>query len=281
MELSLWQVVVLGVVQGLTEFLPVSSSGHLVVFQELLGIHLEGVGLEIAVHLGTLAAVLAVYRGDVAAAVAGGARAVVALLRGRGAEAWREDPGAHLALLVIVGTLPAVVAGLAAKDAIEAVFESPLFVAGCWLVTGALLWWVSGLHGRTTTLQRASLADALAVGLFQAVALLPGISRSGSTIAGARLRGLSPEEAARLSFLLSLPAIIGAAVLVTPDVLAESAAGIPWTMFLAGGLTAALTGYAAIRWLLRWLATGRLHWFAYYLWAAAIAVFFLYRYSGR
>ncbi|MFS8641451.1 MAG: undecaprenyl-diphosphate phosphatase [Symbiobacteriaceae bacterium] len=160
-------------------------------------------------------------------------------------------------------------------------FESPLFVAGCWLVTGALLWWVSGLHGRTTTLQRASLADALAVGLFQAVALLPGISRSGSTIAGARLRGLSPEEAARLSFLLSLPAIIGAAVLVTPDVLAESAAGIPWTMFLAGGLTAALTGYAAIRWLLRWLATGRLHWFAYYLWAAAIAVFFLYRYSGR
>ncbi|HEY8393569.1 MAG TPA: undecaprenyl-diphosphate phosphatase [Thermaerobacter sp.] len=280
MELTLWQSVVLGVVQGLTEFLPVSSSGHLVVFQEFLGVHVPGVGFEIVVHLGTLAAVLAVYRRDVAAAVAGGARALAAMLHGRGAEAWREDHGARLAVLVIAGTVPAAVAGFAAKDAIESLFESSLTVAVCWLLTGILLWWVSRPEGRGTPLERASLADAVTVGLFQAVALLPGISRSGSTIAGARLRGLAPDDAARFSFLLSLPAIIGAAVLVIPDVLAEGVSGAQWATFLAGGVAAAITGYAAIRWLLRWLATGRLHWFAYYLWAAAAVVLFLHRFTA-
>lgn len=280
MELTLWQSVVLGVVQGLTEFLPVSSSGHLVVFQELLGVHLPGVGFEIVVHLGTLAAVLAVYRQDVAAAVAGGVRAVAAVLRGQGAEAWRKDPGARLALLVVAGTVPAAVAGLAAKDVIEGLFESPVTVAVCWLVTGTLLWWVSRPDDHGMPLERASLADALAIGLFQAVALLPGISRSGSTIAGARLRGLSPADSARFSFLLSLPAITGAAVLVLPEVAAEGVSGSGWTMFLAGGLAAAFTGYGAIRWLLRWLATGRLHWFAYYLWAAAIVVLFLHAFKA-
>lgn len=274
MELSLWQAVVLGVVQGLTEFLPVSSSGHLVVFQQVLGVRLPGVAFEIVLHLGTLAAVLVVYRRDVEAAVAGGLRALAALMRGRGAAAWRDDPGAYLALLVILGTVPAALVGLAAKDAIEAVFESASAVAVFWLVTGALLWWVNRLEHAGKPLERAGLGDALAVGIFQALALLPGVSRSGSTIAGARLRGLSRVDAARFSFLLSLPAIVGAAVLEMPAILAAGETGAGLLPLLAGGLTAAVTGYASIRWLLRWLVADRLHWFAYYVWALAIVVLF-------
>lgn len=283
MELSLWKAVVLGVVQGLTEFLPVSSSGHLAVAEDLLGVQLPGLTFEVMVHLGTLVAVLAVYGADLWAAAAGFLRTGGGLLAGRDggpAGGWRGlDPATRLGWLVVIGTIPAAITGLALEALIEAAFDSPVLVAVCWIFTGALLWWVGRQPAGGRPLERATLADALVVGLFQALALLPGVSRSGSTLVGGLLRGLKREEAARLSFLLSVPAIAGAAVLQLPDLSAAGAGG-GWFALLAGALAAAVTGYIAIRWLLRWLVAGRLTWFAYYLWTAAILLLFLTAWRG-
>lgn len=272
MDLSFWQAVFLGVVQGLTEFLPVSSSGHLAVAQWLLGVQLPGVAFEIVLHVGTLAAVFAVYGKDLVAAAAGVLAWLGARWRGDGAET-ELHPGAHLALLMVVGTLPAAVIGLAAEDAIAASFERPTVVAACWLFTGILLWWVNRRQGAGRALAQAGWLDALVVGSFQALALMPGISRSGSTLAAGLMLGLARPDAARFSFLLSVPAILGGAVLSLPE-LRTVGAGAGWLPLLVGGAVAAATGYAAIRWLLRWLATDRLHWFAYYLWAIAILLLF-------
>ncbi|HEY8552501.1 MAG TPA: undecaprenyl-diphosphate phosphatase [Thermaerobacter sp.] len=273
MELSLGKAIVLGVVQGLTEFLPVSSSGHLAVAEDLLGVRLPGLTFEVFVHLGTLAAVLAVYGTDLWAAAAGFLRTgggILARHRGDAGGAWAAmDPATRLGWLVIIGTLPAAVAGVALEDAIAAAFESPTTVAVCWIATGCLLWWAARRSPAGRTLERATPVDALVVGLFQALALLPGISRSGSTLVGGLLRGLEREEAARLSFLLSVPAIAGAAALQLPQAVAVGTGG-GWAALAAGAVTAAVTGYAAIRWLLRWLVAGRLAWFAYYLWSVAI-----------
>ena len=279
MEVSLWQAIVLGIIQGLTEFLPVSSSGHLAVAEALMGVRLPGLAFEVVVHLGTLLAVLAVYGADLARAAAGGLRALAALAGSSGRRALANDPDARLAGLVVLGTLPAAVVGLAAEDAIDAAFDSPVTVAVCWIFTGALLWWVNRVPGRGRPLERAGAADALVVGAFQALALLPGISRSGSTLAGGLVRGLARPDAARLSFLLSVPAILGAAVLQLPD-LKAAGEGLGWAPLLAGGLAAAVTGYLAIRWLLRWLLAGRLHWFAYYLWGGAILLLFYQGWRG-
>ncbi|ADU51153.1 Bacitracin resistance protein BacA [Thermaerobacter marianensis DSM 12885] len=287
MELSLWKAIVLGVVQGLTEFLPVSSSGHLAVAENVLGVQLPGLAFEVMVHLGTLAAVLAVYGRDLGAAVAGFLRTGGGLWAGGGGPAagtaergWAGlDPGTRLGWLVIVGTIPAAVAGFALESRIEAAFDSPGLVAVFWIFTGFLLWWAARRPEGGRPLERATLADALAVGLFQALALLPGVSRSGSTLVGGLVRGLRREEAARLSFLLSVPAIAGAAVLQLPDLLAAGTAG-GGVALLAGALAAAVTGYAAIRWLWRWLVTGRLSWFAYYLWTVAILLLFFQGWRG-
>lgn len=273
MELSLGKAILLGVVQGLTEFLPVSSSGHLAVAEDLLGVSLPGLTFEVFVHLGTLAAVLAVYGTDLWAAAAGFLRSGGGLWgspRGTDGSGWTAmDPATRLGWLVVVGTVPAAVAGLALEDAIAAAFDAPTTVAVCWIVTGCLLWWAARRSPSGRPLERATPLDALVVGLFQALALLPGISRSGSTLVGGLLRGLQREEAARLSFLLSVPAIAGAALLQMPEVAAVATVD-GWAALLAGAVTAAVTGYAAIRWLLRWLVAGRLAWFAYYLWTVAI-----------
>ncbi|QIA26990.1 undecaprenyl-diphosphate phosphatase [Thermaerobacter sp. PB12/4term] len=280
MELSLWNAVLLGVVQGLTEFLPVSSSGHLAVAEDLLGLQLPGLAFEVVVHLGTLAAVLVVYGADLWAALAGFLRTGGGLAGGRrpGSAQWWQglDPGTRLGWLVIAGTIPAAVAGLAFEGLIEAAFESPVVVAAFWIFTGALLWWAGRRPPGGRPLARATLADAVVVGLFQALALFPGVSRSGSTLVGGLVRGLEREEAARLSFLLSVPAILGAAILQLPDLVATGG-GAGWAPLLAGAVAAGVTGYMAIRWLLRWLIAGRLPWFAYYLWAVAILLLF---YSG-
>ncbi|HEY8487775.1 MAG TPA: undecaprenyl-diphosphate phosphatase [Thermaerobacter sp.] len=283
MELSLWKAVVLGVVQGLTEFLPVSSSGHLAVAEDLLGVQLPGLAFEVMVHLGTLVAVLVVYGADLWQAAAGFLRTgggLAAGRRGSGPAGWFGfDAGTRLGWLVILGTIPAAVAGLALEDLIEAAFDSPVLVAVFWLFTGVLLWWAGRRPPGGRPLERATPADALVVGLFQALALLPGVSRSGSTLVGGLARGLEREEAARLSFLLSVPAILGAAVLQLPDLMAAGQGGA-WAPLLAGALAAAVTGYAAIRWLLRWLVAGRLGWFAYYLWTVAILLLFYAGWRG-
>ncbi|HLS88096.1 MAG TPA: undecaprenyl-diphosphate phosphatase [Sphingobacteriaceae bacterium] len=276
-EFSWWHALILGVVQGATEFLPVSSSGHLVLVQSLLGLELPGITFEVTVHLGTLLAVLAVYRREIwqmAVAVAAGAGPALTGPRGR-REFWR-NPHSRLFLLVLIGSVPAALLGLLGRRQLALLFTSLNWVAVGWLVTGVLLLLAHRtLSRRQVPAGAPPAADldggrALWVGLFQGLALVPGISRSGSTVTAALLAGVEAAAAARFSFLLAIPAIAGAALLDGVDVLTGNAPSLPAGPLLVGFAAAAASGYLAIRWLLSLLAAGRLLPFALYCWVLAL-----------
>jgi len=251
----------LGVLQGLTEFLPVSSSGHIVLAKSILGVREQGIALEVTVHFGTLLAILTVFYarvGEVLRAFFGG------LLPGSRGRAFRRERGWLWAWGILLGSVPAAAFGLAFKEAVEATFSNPLLTCFALLVTGSFLW-----STRWTKFQGKAVGiwDAVWVGLAQTLAILPGISRSGATISAGLWRGLKREEAAEFSFLLALPAISGAA-LVEAKALWISPPSSQEVLALTGGLIAAyLSGYVALRLLIRVVRGGRLDRFAYYCWA--------------
>jgi undecaprenyl-diphosphatase len=249
------EAALLGLVQGLTEFLPVSSDGHLVIAQRLLGIAEKGMVFEIVVHVATLASVLIFYRERVLELVRG-------VLAGR-PEAWRY--GGKLA----VATLPAVVATLGFGDFLESQFESARAAALGLLVTGAVLWTTRHSFA-SARLSEPGWSTALWMGCAQALAILPGVSRSGLTLAAALALGVAPVAAAEFSFLMSVAAISGAAVWALPDLLAAPA-GHAGALSL-GAATALVSGVGAIWFCIRLLSQGSLHWFAYYTWTAGLAM---------
>jgi undecaprenyl-diphosphatase len=249
------QAFLLGIVQGLTEFLPVSSSGHLVIAQALLGVEPGGgIVFEVAVHIATLLAILVFYRQRIGVLTVGAVTA--------DADSWR-----YIGKLAL-GTLPAIAVALLARDWIEEQFESPAVVAVCLLVTGCIVWSTRYTLHRGAAPEPSWLA-ALVIGCGQAFAILPGISRSGTTVAVALALGLAPLAAAEFSFLLGVIAIAGAGVLllpelthVTPDVLHS---------ILVGGAAALVSGLIAL-WLFVWLLRKqRFFWFSWYAWAAGLA----------
>lgn len=293
-----WEAVVLGLVQGLTEFFPVSSSGHLVMTERVLGLSVPGIMFEVAVHVATLISVLIVYRVRIAALAAG-------LFRRGDGSSWP-----YLGKLLFA-TIPAAALGFLFKDWFEARFEEPLFAGTMVMVTGCVVWssrWVrsSGLIrplevlpillvaivalivgtlvpflavlavlGLLMGLGRISAqrdwheeprADgALLMGIAQAFAILPGISRSGSTVVTALWRRIDPVAAAEFSFLMSIPAILGAALLNVPDALNEGMTVAPVPL-AAGAITAAIAGVLAIRFFVALLRRQNFHAFAWYCW---------------
>jgi len=250
--LSSWEAVWLGIVQGLTEFFPVSSSGHLVMFRSLLGIEAGG-GLlfEIAVHVATLVAIAIYYRRRILGLVAG-------VFLGR-------PDARHYGAMLVVGTLPAVVVGLTARDFVERQFQNPVVTGVALLVTGAILWTTRSTAGRANVAARdIGWRVALLVGFGQALAILPGISRSGTTVAVALALGLAPVAAAEFSFLLGIIAIAGAAVLALPDLAAVGQAQLAQLFY--GGGAALLAGLAAIWAFVRMLEGGYFYLFAGYVW---------------
>ncbi len=244
------EAVVLGVVQGVTEFFPVSSSGHLVLGQDLLGIELPGVAFEVSVHLATLCAVGWVYRTRLAE-----------LCRGvsRGDRECRSFAG-----LLAVATVPAALAGLWLDGALASLFESALAAAVFLVLTGFAVWSVR-YSARRAGSERPTVFGAVGIGAAQAAAILPGISRSGFTVAAATALGVDARRAADFSFLLSLPAIAGAAVLQLRGA-GEAAAAIGAWPLLAGFVAAAASGVVAIRFFLQMVGRGAFHRFAYYCW---------------
>ena len=253
--MSIWGAIILGIIQGLTEFLPVSSSGHLAVAQHFLpGFHQPGVLFDIILHLGTLLAVLIYFRSE-----------VKLLLRGL-TPGESGAKGRRLILMLVVGTIPAVLVGLTLGPTIERSFTQLAVVGVGLLVTGGLLLLSKRLtrdeerQGRN--LDEVSVPDAVWVGLLQSAALVPGISRSGSTIVGGLARGFSRETAARFSFLLSIPAIIGATVYEIPKAHLLSDDAI--ASYVAGFFMAFAVGYVAIVIVLRCLAHRKFHVFGYY-----------------
>lgn len=276
MDLPMWQALVLGLVQGFTEFLPISSSGHLVLFQHLFGVKLPGITFEVVVHAGTLLAVLIVYKNDVI-------RLINAVLPGSN---YQRSSDRRLLGLVLIGTVPAVIAALGLKSLIDEVFRSLTAVSVGWLFTAGLLYFAD-LHLRRPALpaERSGNADAvsgfqaLTIGILQAIAIFPGVSRSGSTITCGLLLGLSRQAAARFSFLLAIPAIAGGLVLDIGNIAGQIAGTSSGTggagVLVVGFLAAAVSGYLAIRFLLRLLERGRLIGFSIYCFVLGSLLLFL------
>jgi undecaprenyl-diphosphatase len=242
-----------GLIQGLTEFLPISSSGHLVLVPALLGREGPDLATSAVLHLGTLLAVLAYFRRD-----------VVGMLR------FGRD-GRNLLKLLVIGTIPAAVVGLTAGDAIDSALSDPRIVSGSLVVTGIVLLAARRFSIRTRSVEEATTRDAMAVGLAQAIALVPGISRSGMTITAGVGRRLQSTEAARYSFLLGIPAIAGAGLLKFADLL-DRGEGIPGSLWVGLGV-AAVSGYVAIAVLLRLLSRIGLGPFGLYCVAAGVISF--------
>lgn len=240
---------IMGLIQGLTEFLPVSSSGHLVIGERFLRLDPPGVLLEAILHLGTLVAVLILFRRDI-------------LRLARGLFTKRREFGEISRL--IVGTIPITVIGFVLQDKIDAAFSSLLVVGICLLVTGGLLL-IADRAGRQAKRKEVRLRDALLIGISQAAALLPGISRSGATISTGMIVGIKGREAARFSFLLSIPAILGAAGLKLYQALTTTSVAVgEWPELLVGALTALAVGVVAIKGLLALISRGKLKIFGIY-----------------
>jgi undecaprenyl-diphosphatase len=285
---SLLQAIVLGVVQGLTEFLPVSSSAHLILVPWLLGWEEPGLAFDAALHLGTLTAVFAFFWRDLLGMVLALPRALrrpVALLRDPRPEPDRDrcaaeaeaDARARLALLIAVGCAPAFVAGLLGQGAIEGFFHAEDrrrlavgVIAATMAALGVLLWVAERAAAHHRRLGHLTWRDAVGIGLAQTTALLPGVSRSGATLTAGLFAGLRRADAARFSFLLGSPITLAAGLKGVADALGEGMDGSEAAAFVAGGLTSAVVGYLAIGGLLRFLArTGTGVFVAYRLLVAA------------
>ncbi len=244
-----FEAMLLGLLQGLTEFLPVSSSGHLALGQAVWGIQTGNITFEVIVHFGTLLAVITALRARII-------NLVVGCLRRDGAS-W------HTICLLMVGSIPAGVVGILFKDMLKATFASPIAVCGFLIATGCILWSTRFARGDRV---KITFLDAILIGFAQALAVLPGISRSGSTIGMGLWRGLDGREAATFSFLLSIPIIFGATALEVGNLLAHPPQMNALWSLLIGAIVAYISGVFAIRWLLSLLSGGHFTQFAYYCW---------------
>lgn len=259
--MALWLAALLGIVQGLTEFIPVSSTAHLRVVPALLGHPDPGAAYTAVIQLGTLAAVLAYFARDLVGLP-------VALLKAP------TSPEGRLPLLLAVGTVPIVVAGLLLKKQIETDLRSLYVIAGALIVVGLAMAVIDRYtSGRDAHRPLASITytDAILVGVAQSLALVPGVSRSGATICMTLLLGFSRSDAARFSFLLSIPAIAGAGIFEARSAFRGLGPGA-WPALIVGTTTAALSGYLAIAWLIKWLGSHDLIGFAIYRVIAGLAL---------
>jgi len=253
---------VLGIVQGLTEFLPVSSSGHLVLAQNVLHVRVPGLTVEILLHLGTLLAVIIAFYREIHRLIIDGFAGMLACKRVGCREVYRSNNGFRLLCLIVVGTVPAALAGFFLSGTIENIFTDTAVVAVMLMVPGFLVF-------STRLVSRPYRANGMLtsflIGCAQALALIPGISRSGATISCALHSGLSPEEAVRFSFLLALPAIAGATILKVGEI-TSGGIRVPVMPMVVGMAAAFLSGYLAIKLLIKLLVRGRFSVFAYYCW---------------
>ncbi|HEX5678800.1 MAG TPA: undecaprenyl-diphosphate phosphatase [Alcanivorax sp.] len=237
------QALILALIQGFTEFLPISSSAHLILPSQMFGWPDQGLAFDVAVHLGTLLAVVAYYRRDLWAMTRGAGDGIVQR---------RMNPDLRLGLLVVLATVPAVAAGFLAKDLIENELRSAAVIAVTTVVFGVLLWLADVYGARKRAVAELGVGSALLIGVAQAVALIPGTSRSGITITAALALGFRRKDAARFSFLLSIPVILGAGLLKTKDLL-ESTVPVDWGHMGLGVAVSAVTAYLTIMLFLRLL----------------------------
>lgn len=255
--MSIIEAIILGIIQGATEFLPISSSGHLVLLPEILGIDSADLTMVGIVHLGTLVAVLIYFWKDILGIIT----AVIQSIKKRDLLMTTES---RLGWLIAVGTIPVAIFGFLLEGFFKEVFNSPTLAAFFLLITAGLLVAGEKMLSGDKSVAQMNWKDALIVGLFQTFALFPGISRSGSTIVGGLQRGLDRPTATRFSFLLSIPVITGAGLLSVLDIVMAPQSSEPPVIYLAAFISAAIVGYVCIYFLLRWVRSHSLYIFAVY-----------------
>ncbi len=257
--MTILQALILGMVQGLTEFLPVSSSGHLVIFQHVLGIQQAPLTFDVIVHLGTLVAVFIAFWEDIISIA--------------------KRPFSKITYLILVGIIPAGMAGYFLAPVVEKAFESILVVGIGLIFTGLVLKYSETIANKYLGLkliEGTSYKDAIFIGIIQALAIVPGISRSGSTIAAGLLAGLDREFAARFSFLLSIPVILGAGIFQLQDAFEYGFMTPDLIQYLIGFVTSAAFGLLAIKVVVNLVREGRLSIFSYYCWGVAALTLLAY-----
>ena len=273
--MTYFSAIFLGLIQGIAEFLPISSSGHLAFFQEVVAIFDTGdesIFFDVLLHLGTLAAVFVAYWAEIKALVLEFFTMIGVRKLPKGQKPDRLSR--RMILFIILGTLPLFLI-LPVKDYVEGLYQNPIFIGCAFLGTGLILFLSDRMSRGSKTIKNASIVDVLLVGCGQALATVPGISRSGTTISVGLARGFSREFAVKLSFLLSIPAVLGANILSLIDAVQE---GIDWTLmpvYLVGVAVAAVSGYLAIR-LLKYISQkGSFGGFAYYCWGIGLVTLIL------
>lgn len=250
----------LGCIQGITEFLPISSTGHLYLGRKLFGLEEAGLFLDTMLHIGTLVAIFIYYR----------------------AEFWKilKNPFGKLTWLLIIGSIPAAVIGILFEDYFDQLSKTGATIGWEFLITGFIMWWAANNAGGRKEMKDISFFDSFVIGCFQAIAIFPAISRSGATIGGALWRKLDRETAAYYSFLLSTPTILGATLLQGKKLLTgEVVASISTTSLIIGTVSAAFFGYIAITWMITYLKDQSLKVFSYYVWALGLVIL-LFQFTG-
>jgi len=271
--MNVLEALCLGALQGITEFLPISSSGHLVLAQHLLGFQESQLFFDIAVHVGTLMAVFVVFRGDLALMLRGCFRAIGQATSSQATPfSSGLDSGVKMALMILVGSIPTALVGLLLRDVFARFFASPAIVAlGLWS-TGFLLIWSRWSKPHRKHLESPGVFDALLIGLVQGAAITPGLSHSGVTITTGMLLGLGPDLAFRFSFLLSIPAILGALAF---EALHGGGNHPEWHVVVAGFFSAFFVGWIALRLLRSLVGKGKLFYFAPYCFTLGAIAFFI------
>ena len=264
--MDILQIFVLAIVQGITEFLPVSSSAHLILVPILTGWQDQGLAFDVAVHIGTLSAVIFYFRLEIIGMLGAWFKSLAT---------FKQTPDSQLAWAIGLGTIPVGLAGLLFKDVIEAHLRSPLVIATTTIVFGLLLWLADRVGDRLRSEYDMRWVDVLLIGLSQALALIPGTSRSGITMTIALMLGFTREAAARFSFLLSIPVILLAGGLLIKD-LAESGVPVDWVALILGAVLSGLSAWTCIHYFLKFLSQLGMLPFVIYRMALGIFLFLMF-----
>jgi len=269
--MTIYKAIILGIIQGLTEFLPVSSSGHLAFTQALLGVPEDKVFfLIVMLHIGTLFSVFFVYYKDICLIIKEFIIMTYEFFLGKGFSLNNEHR--KLGVMIIVATIPTGLMGIFLGDIFESFYTSQLIIGVSLLITGCLLWVAEKAHKGTRAAKDMRWFDAVLVGIFQGFAITPGISRSGATIVGSLLRGFNKELATKFSFLISIPAILGATVLEAKSIFTSGIGNLTYGILIAGILSSFLAGIIAIRSLVNFIKKEKLYYFSYYTWTIGFVI---------
>ena len=271
--LDIISAIILGAVQGISEFLPISSSGHLVIVPHLLGVE-TGLAFDVILHVGTLVAIFTFFWKEIIKIIKGFIVSIINLTDGfdKYKDGLRRVPEERFAWLIIIATIPTGIMGLLFDKAVETIFRGTVFVGLFLIITGIILYYSERHSSGNITEKDMSFKQAITIGICQGIAVLPGISRSGATIASGLCLGLNREYAARYSFLLSVPAVVGAAVFKVKDMATIDATT---TVLVAGFLSSVIFGYLSIKLLMKMIEGWSLDIFAYYCLIVGILTFVL------